>query len=153
MVVRLWKLTGFTLLSMAALVCCSLTSAQDLVTGVRYSVEVKKSFDTVVEDVEFAITEHNFRITGSNRVGEVIGERHGIAFPHSVVIHFCNLEYAKQLLEIDANYLLHMPCKIAVREEGARVVVETVLLPDDPRVKTVSEVNTILRAIANYAAD
>lgn len=151
---HLSKLTDCVIVSLAVLALCSSTWAQGTAPGIRYRAEVNKPFDTVIEEIEFAITEHNFRITGSNRVGEVIGERHGIPFPHSLVIHFCNLEYAKRLLEIDADYLLHMPCKIAVYEKGEKVIVETMLLPEDHRAGTVNDrINTILRAIVTYVLD
>ena len=123
--------------------------------SVRYRVLTDKPFTDVVEEVEFAITEHNFRITGSNRIGAVISSRAGAAFPDSLVIHFCNLEYARQFLEVEPDYLLYMPCKVAVAEQEDQVVIETLLLPeDDPRLHAISvEVNAILRAIVDFAAE
>ena len=140
---------------MAALIICLPSSAQTIVSGIRYRVEVDKPFDTVLEDIEFAITEHNFRITGDNTVGEVIAKRHGEPFPRSTIIHFCNLEYARELLLIDVDYLLHMPCKIAVSQQGGRVIVETLLLPEDnPQAAALSaEINAILKAIVDYTLE
>ena len=40
---------------------------------VRYTTE--KPFSDVVDDLEFAIQERNFRITGHNKIGSVIRER------------------------------------------------------------------------------
>jgi uncharacterized protein (DUF302 family) len=108
-----------------------------------------------MEDLEFIITDHNFRLTGQNRIGEAIAHRDKREFPRANVVHFCNLQYAKQLLVIDPCYILHMPCRIAVREHGHRVAIEAWLLPrNDPRVeKITSEINAILKAMVEYVAE
>lgn len=119
----------------------------------RYQASVERAYEEVLADVEFAITEHNFRVTDGNRIGEAIRERGHPSFQRSQIVHFCNLEYARRFLEAAPDYLLHMPCKIVVYERDGRVVVETRLLPeDDSRVQTLSrEVNQMLRDIVDYA--
>jgi uncharacterized protein (DUF302 family) len=109
----------------------------------------------VMEDLEFIISDHNFRLTEQNRIGEAIARRDKREFPRANVVHFCNLQYAKKLLEIDPQYILHMPCRIAVREHSHRVVIEAWLLPrNDSRVEKIAgEINAILKAMVKYAAD
>src|SRR3972149_11931629 len=60
-----------------------------------------KSFQDVVDELEFAISERNFRITGANKIGSALRERGYKDFPDMQVIHFCSLEYAREALEID----------------------------------------------------
>jgi uncharacterized protein (DUF302 family) len=46
-------------------------------------------------------------------------------------VHFCNLEYARRVIEIDPTLILYMPCRIAVFEHNNRVHVASLLLPVD----------------------
>lgn len=121
----------------------------------RYGASTARPYEDVLDDVMFAITEHNFRVTGGNEIGAVLSRRHDKPFPRSQVVHFCNLEYAREFMEIVPGFLLHMPCKVALYEHEGRVVVETRLLPeDDPRLlKLTQEVNGILRAIVDNATE
>lgn len=121
----------------------------------RYSITVEKPFDEVIEDIEFAIAEYNYRITGRNNIGSAIAKREEIDFPQATAIHFCNLEYARRFLEIAPDSLMQMPCLIGVREQGDKVIVEARLLPeDDPRLKDLNiEVNGILKAIVDFVLE
>jgi uncharacterized protein (DUF302 family) len=137
------------LLSLAA---CSSPPAQD--RAPRYTAHSSKPFEEVLADLEFAIGEHNFRLTGRDTIGAAIAERNAVAFPSATVLHFCNLEYARQLLEVDPHYLLHMPCRIALYEGADGVTVEARLLPQGdlaPALNT--RINSILKAIVSDAAD
>ncbi len=142
-------LSALLIILVFATISCTNDTSNDQLT-----VETDKSFENVMLDLEFAITDHNFRITGRNDIGEAIAERHKIAFPRYTVVHFCNLEYARKFLEEDPHTILHMPCMIAVFEQGDKVVLKTHLLPeDDTRLGRLSaEVNTILRQNIDYAA-
>ncbi|MDX1606012.1 MAG: DUF302 domain-containing protein [Candidatus Competibacterales bacterium] len=134
-----------------------LTSASGALTLRRehylYRQRVARPYDDVRLDLEFAITEHNFRITGGNTIGAAIAQRHGEDFPRSEILHFCNLEHARRLLQRAPDFLSYLPCVIFLREAGAEVVVETWLLPeDDPRIGQAGRnINAILRDIVDYA--
>lgn len=119
-----------------------------------YRQTVRRPFADVLLDLEFAITDHNFRITGANHIGAAIGERIGQPFPDAEVIHFCNLEYARRLLAIDPDFLAYMPCQITVIEdENNGIIVSTWLLPQgsSPAAALIDEINAILRDIVDYA--
>lgn len=123
----------------------------------RYSRSVKAAFDDVFSDLEFAITEHNYRITGINSIGRAIVDRadQQSDFPLASVVHFCNIEAAREILEISMDYLLLMPCRITVREiDEGRVHVEAQLLPEgDPQLAAIAiRVNVMLKAITDFAA-
>ncbi len=120
----------------------------------HYQRRVKRQFDASVQDAEFAITNHNFRITGRDRIGLAIAERHHEPFPPAEVLLFCNLEYARRLLRADPDLLRYMPCKITLRAADRQVVIDSWLLPQTQpaALQPAREVNTILRAIVDYAA-
>ena len=113
-----------------------------------------KSFDDVILELDFAITERNFRITGRNTIGKGLRERGYEDFPEVEVIHFCNLEYAREVLLIDPGYVAQMPCRLTVHEEGGHTVVSLILLPQDhpdPRVNAFAvRMNGLLREILAF---
>lgn len=116
-----------------------------------------KPFADVVDELEFAITERNFRITGSNKVGSGIRERGYPAFPDMEVIHFCSLEYAREVLTIDPEFIAQMPCRVTVHQQGSAVRVQMILLPEDHPDRRVREfarrMNGLLREILAYALE
>lgn len=116
-----------------------------------------KSFTDVVQELEFAITEHNFRITGRNTIGKGLRERGYADFPDVEVIHFCSLEYAREVLLLDPGYVAMMPCRITVHEQAGRTVVSLILLPEthpDPRVVAfATRMNGILREILAFVLE
>ena len=116
--------------------------------------ETDKSFDDVILEADFAITERNFRITGRNTIGKGLRERGYKDFPDVEVIHFCNLESAREVLEIDPGFVAQMPCRMTVHREHGKTVVNMVLLPEnhrDPRVNAFARrLNGELREILAY---
>jgi len=96
---------------------------------VRYATA--KSFADVIFDLNFAITEHNLRITGRNTIGEGLRERGYSDFPDVEVIHFCSLELAREVLLIDPGFVAQMPCRITVHEQDGETVISLILLPLD----------------------
>ena len=121
----------------------------------RYVLSTNKPYDDVVEDIEFAISQNNFRITGRNEIGKAISQRTGNPYPQSVILHFCSLQAAQAIYDINPDYLLHMPCRIAVRKETSSVLIEARLIPEnDPTVRERAlEVNRMMRRIADYGAE
>lgn len=124
---------------------------QDLV--VRYTVD--KPFDDVVFELNFAITDHNFRITGRNSIGAGLRERGYTDFPNVEVIHFCSLELAREVLLLDPGFVAHMPCRVTVHEDKGRTIVSLIKLPlnsPDPRVNDFARrMNATLTEIVEFA--
>jgi uncharacterized protein (DUF302 family) len=116
-----------------------------------------KPFADVVEELEFAITERNFRITGSNKIGSGLRDRGYKDFPDVEVIHFCSLENAREVLMIDPGYVAMMPCRVTVHVQHGETVVSMVLLPEnhpDPRVREfAARMNATLREILAFALE
>ena len=116
-----------------------------------------KSFDDVILELDFAITERNFRITGRNTIGQGLRDRGYADFPDVEVIHFCNLEYAREVLLLDPGYVAQMPCRITVHRERDETVISLVLLPEDhpdPRVNDFARrMNVLLREILAFVLE
>lgn len=114
-----------------------------------------KPYADVLAELELAITERNFRITGHNKIGSVIREREHIDFPEYDTIQFCNLTLARQMLEISPEAVVYMPCNVTARTQNGKVVVTTHLLPTDtpePRLNDFArEMNGKLKEIVDFA--
>lgn len=119
----------------------------------RYTVD--KAFAEVIFELNFAITEHNFRITGRNTIGAGLRERGYDDFPDVEVIHFCSLELAREVLLLDPGFVAQMPCRITVHEAQGKTVISLITLPldhADERVNAFARrLNATLEEIVAYA--
>ncbi len=116
-----------------------------------------KPFADVIQELEFAITEHNFRITGRNTIGKGLRERGYTDFPDVEVIHFCSLENAREVLLLDPGYVALMPCRVTVHVADQQTVVSLILLPErhrNPKVVTFAKrMNHSLREILAFVLE
>jgi uncharacterized protein (DUF302 family) len=121
-----------------------------------YEKTTKKTFQDVVQDTEFVITENNFRITNRLHIGAAIQERGNLEFPKNELILFCNLTLAEGMLEIEPRYINYCPYKISITESDEYITVGTRLLPpktDNPKMDELAKnINKILRSMVEYAA-
>lgn len=122
-----------------------------------YQVETAKPYDEVLAELEVAIAEHNFRITGHSRVGKVIRERGAENFPEYDTVQFCNLTLAKTVLDITPHAIGYMPCNVVTYQFEGKTIVRTHLLPEDtdnPALNQFAkEMNPQLRQIVDFAAE
>jgi len=132
-------------------------AAQEEPERLYYQAETAKPYPDVLAELELAITERNFRITGHNKIGSVIRERENIRFPDYDTIQFCNLTLAREMLEISPASVIYMPCNVAVRSENGKVVVTTHLLPTrspNPRMNEFArQMNEKLKQIVDFAVE
>ena len=105
-----------------------------------YRKTTEKSFEDVIFELEFAITEKNYRITGRNTIGSALRKRGYDDFPDAEVIHFCSLERARLVLQYDLDYLAQMPCRVTVHVENEHTVIHGIMLPTD---HAITEVNAL----------
>lgn len=121
-----------------------------------YRLETSKPYDEVLQELEVAIAEHNFRITGHSRVGKVIRERGAQGFPEYDTVQFCNLTLAKQVLEITPHAIGYMPCNVVIYQLGDKTIIRTHLLPEDTDNEALNkfavEMNPHLKQIVEFAA-
>ena len=80
---RLLLISSIALLLYAA---AQYTLANDYLQQQPYTVSTEKSFDDVIDDLKFAISESNFRLTSENRIGAAISERTGKTFPPALTL-------------------------------------------------------------------
>lgn len=144
--------------SLSLIASCAMQSPQGALTEQvpYYQVETVKPYDEVLAEVEIAIAEHNFRITGHSRVGKVIRDRGAENFPEYDTLQFCNLTLAKVILEIDPRTIGYMPCNIVTYQYAGKTIIKTHLLREDtdnPQLnKFAQEMNPQLRQIVDFAA-
>lgn len=133
----------------------SLQNNQTVVT--YYQVETTKPYDDVLTELEIAIAEHNFRITGHSRVGKVIRERGAENFPEYDTLQFCNLTHARTLLEINPHAVSYMPCNIVTYQFDGKTILRTHLLPTDTDQDNFNRfsatMNQTIRQIVDFAAE
>lgn len=121
-----------------------------------YEKQTTKQFEDVLQDVEFIITEKNFRITNRMHIGEAIQERGAENFPRNEVILFCNLTLAEDMLLLEPRYINYCPYKIAIAEINGQIILSTLLLPENTGSKNLDaiaeKINKILRIMIEYGA-
>ncbi len=126
-------------------------------TVVFYQVSTNKPYDDVLAELEVAISEHNFRITGHSRVGKVIRDRGAKDFPEFDTIQFCNLTHARTLLEISPHAVSYMPCNVVVYQFNEQTLIKIHLLPEDTDNSKLNQfnqkMNQQLKAIVDFAAE
>jgi uncharacterized protein (DUF302 family) len=122
-----------------------------------YQVATNKSYDDVLAELEVAIAEKNFRVTGHSRVGKVIRERGTKDFPEYDTIQFCNLTEAKTILLMSPQAIRHMPCNVVTYQNRGQTIIRTHLLPVDTDNKALNEfsgkMNETLKSIVDFAAE
>lgn len=95
-----------------------------------YQLRSDYSFEETLLNLDLAISEHNYRIIHRSKIGQAIRDRGDKDFPLSTLTNFCNITYAKEMIEINSNLINEMPCTVAVREEAQHVLVSTRLLDE-----------------------
>ena len=121
-----------------------------------FEIKTEKSYEDVLQDVEFIIAEQNFRITSRMHIGDAIQERGRENFPRYDIFLFCNLTLAEKMLSLEPSYINYCPYKIATAESPTHVTVSTRLLPEKTGNKNLDavaeKINKILRIMIEYGA-
>ncbi len=122
-----------------------------------YQVETHKPYDDVLAELEVAIAENNFRITGHSRVGKVIRDRGTKDFPEYDTVQFCNLTEAKKILLMSPHTIRYMPCNVVTYQFQGKTIIRSHLLPTDTDNKALNEfsvkMNDVLKKIVDFAAE
>lgn len=123
---------------------------------VNYEKATDKSLQEILEDIEFAITEHNLRIVDRLHIGQAIKSRGNLGFPDYEIILYCNLTFAKDMLELDPTLINFCPGRVTVRSNGNSYIISAPLWPEhnsDLKLnKIMFNMNNIVRKIVDYAA-
>ncbi|MCK4843095.1 MAG: DUF302 domain-containing protein [Methylococcales bacterium] len=143
--------------SLIFIASCAAQSPQNSELIPYYQAETLKPYDDVLAELEIAIAEHNFRITGHSRVGKVIRDRGTKDFPDYDTIQFCNLTHAKTLLLLSPHAVSYMPCNIVTYAFEGKTIVKIHLLPSDTDNKQLNdfakEMNKTLKQIVDFGVE
>lgn len=123
------NLQWFIFISLLILSGCAQTPTGEFVPF--YQAETEKPYADVLAELEIAISEQNFRITGHSRVGKVIRDRGTKGFPEYDTLQFCNLTHAKTLLLMSPHAVRYMPCNVVTYQFEGKTIVRTHLMPID----------------------
>jgi len=86
------------------------------------------NYEDTLLNLDIAISEHNYRIIHRSNIGQAIRDRGEKDYPLSTVISFCNITYAKEMMEINSDLINDMPCIMTVRETKNSVIIGTKLM-------------------------
>ncbi|MFI3137914.1 MAG: DUF302 domain-containing protein [Methylococcaceae bacterium] len=144
-----------TVISVFCMVSCATQPTAEYVA--YYQVTTSKPYADILTELEIAISEHNFRITGHSRVGKVIRDRGTANFPEYDTLQFCNLTLAKTLLLMSPHAVQYMPCNVVMYQFDGKTIVKTHLLPtnsDNPELNQfMGKMNDMLKQIVDFAAE
>jgi len=120
------------LIKLPLLVLFFTLQACDSVESTRiYQQTSLDNYEDTLQNLDIAISEHNYRIIHRSNIGQAIRDRGDKNYPLSTVISFCNISYAREMMDINSDLINDMPCIVTVREEKNSVVVGTKLMIED----------------------
>ena len=123
---RLLKVSILLTLLITTIIGCSKNESTNI-----YQLLSDYSFEETLLNLDLAISEHNYRIIHRSQIGQAIRDRGEKDFPLSTITNFCNITYAKEMIEINADLINEMPCTIAVREQSAQGIIVSSMLMDE----------------------
>jgi uncharacterized protein (DUF302 family) len=122
---------------------------------VIYEQITNKSLNDILEDIEFALTENNLRIVDRLHIGQAIKSRGNPDFPDYEIILYCDLTFAKKILELEPELINACPGKITVRSNGSSYIISAPLWPEhytNHELRNLMfNINDILRKVVDYA--
>lgn len=115
-------------------------------------------FEETLLNLDIAISEYNYRIIHRSHIGQAVRDRGDTHFPLSTITSFCNITYAKEMMEINPDLINDMPCIAAVREtRDNNVIVSTRLMDEsagnDAQHDFAKKINQNLIGIVNATTD
>lgn len=121
-----------------------------------YERTTDKPLNDILEDIEFAVTEHNLRIVDRLHIGQAIRQRGKHDFPSYEVILYCSITFAEKMLELAPELINACPGRITVRGNDTSYIISAPLWPDESNNEQLKELisgmNKIVKDIVDYAA-
>jgi len=115
--VQLIKLPTFIIFLSIILLACNQNEPNRI-----YQQQSLDNFEDTLQNLDIAISEHNYRIIHRSNIGQAIRDRGDEQYPLSTVISFCNITYAKEMMDINSDLINDMPCIVTVRQEAKEVI-------------------------------
>lgn len=120
-----WCLLFLTLVSAFFISACQPEAKSRI-----YEKESPYSFEDTILNLDIAISEYNYRIIHRSHIGQAVRDRGDTDFPLSTITSFCNITYAKEMMQINPKLINDMPCNIGVRQDAGKVIVGTKLMQE-----------------------
>lgn len=110
-----------------------------------YQVETSKSFEQAVEDLKTAVANHQFGVLHIHDIGNTLRTK-GFEFAENVnVFEVCNPGKASQVLAIDMQLNMALPCRISVFTEKGKTFIGMIepakmleMLSDNAELKSIA---------------
>ncbi len=123
-----------------------------------YERESSYSFEDTILNLDIAISEYNYRIIHRSHIGQAVRDRGEEDFPLSTITSFCNITYAREMMEINPALINDMPCNIGVRQtRDGRVIIGTKLMAEqvsDPAQQAFAQkINANLKGIIGASVE
>lgn len=145
------KVSLFVKIFFSAIIIFIITGCESSNSTRIYQQISQYSFEDTLINLDIAISEHNYRIIHRSDIGQAIRDRGHQDFPLSTITNFCNISYAKQMMEINPNLINEMPCTIAIRQQADAVIVSTKLMATNTNNQVQNDfavkINTNIKAI------
>lgn len=133
-----------------------LSSACDPGSNDVYEKSSLKTLTDILEDAEFAITEHNLRIVDQLHIGQAVRARGNSQFPEYEIILYCSLTFAEKMLSLAPGLINLCPGRITVRGTRDTFIISAPLWPehsDNAELnRLMHDMNGMVRTIVDYAA-
>lgn len=110
------------------LLCLTACNSSSETSNRIYQLSSEYDYQETLLNLDIAISEHNYRIIHRSNIGQAVRDRGEEDYPLSTVISFCNITYAKEMMEINSDLINDMPCIVTVREQKEGVIVGTKLM-------------------------
>lgn len=97
-------------------------SLRDWINLLAYKAEAKPglSFDDVVASMKARANKINFKFVGVNAIWKDVAATTGQATPRVEIFNFCDANVARELLDYSLEFVIFLPCRIAVVEDAQR---------------------------------
>lgn len=89
----------------------------------KYKVKKGVTFDDVVESMKLSANKQNLKLVGENLMWKdfraVLGDQDG---PRMEVYSFCDIAVGRELLKVSPEFIVFLPCRIAVMEDANKEI-------------------------------
>ena len=126
----------------------------------KYIVETEKSVEMAVKDLKAEVMRHKFGVLHIHNLQETLKKK-GVEFPNACqILEICNPQTAKEVLMVDMELNMALPCRVSVYSENGKTKIGMILptamlttLSDSPKLAVVAkEVELAIIAMIDEAA-
>lgn len=121
----------------------------------KYIKETPKSVEQAVTDLQAAVVRHKFGVLHIHNLQETLKKK-GVEFPNACqILEICNPQSAKDVLMVDMELNLVLPCRVSVYSEHGKTKIGMIKptamlknLSDSPEIEKIAkEVETAINAM------